>query len=87
MHARLEERLLQSVDDRTFELLERRRRARRPNGRRWLIRRLLLTGDLLGLSMGFVPAADQRHRLRSDDVVVERPSAFLAFNAGREQVG
>jgi exopolysaccharide biosynthesis polyprenyl glycosylphosphotransferase len=57
VHGRLEDRLLQSVDDRTFELLERRRRSRRPKGRRWLIRRLLLTGDLLGLSIGFVLGA------------------------------
>jgi exopolysaccharide biosynthesis polyprenyl glycosylphosphotransferase len=56
LHGQLEERLLQSVDDRTLELLERRRRSRRPRGRRWLIRRLLLAGDLLGLSTGFVLA-------------------------------
>lgn len=50
-------RLAQTVDDRTFELLERRRRAKRPKRRGWLVRRLLLVGDLLGLSLAFLLAA------------------------------
>ncbi len=54
---RLAERLLEAVDDRTVELLERRRRAKRPKSRGWLLRRLLLAGDLLGLSVGFLLAA------------------------------
>jgi exopolysaccharide biosynthesis polyprenyl glycosylphosphotransferase len=54
---RLEERLFQVVDERTFELIERRRRASRPKGRSWLIRRLLLVADLLGLSLSFLLAA------------------------------
>ena len=43
-NGRLEERLLQAVDDRTWQLLEHRRRARRPKDRGWLVRRLLLVG-------------------------------------------
>ena len=49
----LERRLLQSVDDKTREMVERRRRSTRPKGRRWLVRRLLLAADLLGLSLAF----------------------------------
>jgi exopolysaccharide biosynthesis polyprenyl glycosylphosphotransferase len=54
---RLDDRLLQAVNGRTLELLERRRRAKRPKGRRWLVRRLLLAGDLLGLSLAFLLAS------------------------------
>jgi exopolysaccharide biosynthesis polyprenyl glycosylphosphotransferase len=54
---RLDERLLQAVNGRTLELLERRRRTTRPKGRRWLVRRLLLAGDLLGLSLAFLLAS------------------------------
>jgi exopolysaccharide biosynthesis polyprenyl glycosylphosphotransferase len=53
----LGDRLAEVVDDRTFDLLERRRRAKSPKGRGWLVRRLLLAGDLLGLSLGFLLAA------------------------------
>jgi exopolysaccharide biosynthesis polyprenyl glycosylphosphotransferase len=53
----LADRLAAVVDDRTLELVERQRRARRPVGRGWLVRRLLLAGDLLGLSLGFLLAA------------------------------
>jgi len=52
-----EERLLQSVDDETRELIARRRQSRKSKDRGWLLRRLLLAGDLLGLSLGFVLAA------------------------------
>jgi exopolysaccharide biosynthesis polyprenyl glycosylphosphotransferase len=54
--AGLPQRLEQAVDERTFELLERRRRAKSPKGRGWLVRRLLLAGDLLGLSLAFLLA-------------------------------
>jgi exopolysaccharide biosynthesis polyprenyl glycosylphosphotransferase len=52
-----EERLLRSVDDETLELIARRRQSRKSKDRGWLLRRLLLAGDLLGLSLGFVLAA------------------------------
>src|SRR5512132_2359210 len=51
---RLEDRLLQTVDDRTWQLIEYRRRATRPKDRGWLVRRLLLVADLLGLSLAFL---------------------------------
>jgi exopolysaccharide biosynthesis polyprenyl glycosylphosphotransferase len=56
-NGRLEERLLQVVDERTYDLIERRRRSARPKGRSWLIRRLLLIADVLGLTLGFLFAA------------------------------
>jgi exopolysaccharide biosynthesis polyprenyl glycosylphosphotransferase len=64
----LANRLAEAVDDRTFELLERRRRAKRLKDRGWLIRRLLLAGDLLGLSLAFSLAA-----------VVSEPEASRAW--------
>ncbi len=54
--AGLETRLAEAVDDRTFELLARRRQSKTPKGRGWLVRRLLLAGDLLGLSVAFLLA-------------------------------
>ena len=60
-YGRLEERLMRAVDERTFEVLERRRQVSRPKGRGWLVRRLLLAGDLLGLSFGFLLAAVVSH--------------------------
>jgi exopolysaccharide biosynthesis polyprenyl glycosylphosphotransferase len=51
---RLEERLLDAVDERTFDLLERRRRTKWSKDRGWLLRRLLLVADLLGLSVAFL---------------------------------
>jgi exopolysaccharide biosynthesis polyprenyl glycosylphosphotransferase len=51
---RLEDRLLQAVDDRTWQLIEYRRQATRPKDRGWLVRRLLLVADLLGLSLAFL---------------------------------
>jgi len=50
------ERLLGSVDDKTFRLIERRRNAKRLRDRGWLVRRLLLAGDVCGLSLAFLLA-------------------------------
>ena len=50
-------RVLAALDERTLEILERRRRARRPKSRGWLLRRLLLAADLLGLSLAFLLAS------------------------------
>jgi exopolysaccharide biosynthesis polyprenyl glycosylphosphotransferase len=41
------------ADARTIELLERRRRTARPRRRGWLIRRMLLLADVVGLSLAF----------------------------------
>jgi exopolysaccharide biosynthesis polyprenyl glycosylphosphotransferase len=53
-NGRLEERLMQAVDERTFELLEQRRKTERPKDRGWVVRRLLLVADVLGLSLAFL---------------------------------
>jgi exopolysaccharide biosynthesis polyprenyl glycosylphosphotransferase len=53
----LERRLLQSVDDETLKLIQRRRQARRSKDRGWLLRRLLLAGDFVGLSLAFLFAS------------------------------
>jgi exopolysaccharide biosynthesis polyprenyl glycosylphosphotransferase len=49
-------RFITTLDERTLEILERRGRARRPASRGWLLRRLLLAADLLGLSLAFLLA-------------------------------
>jgi exopolysaccharide biosynthesis polyprenyl glycosylphosphotransferase len=51
------QRLLQVVDERTLELVARRRLKKRPKGRSWLVRRLLLIADLLGLTLAFLTSA------------------------------
>jgi exopolysaccharide biosynthesis polyprenyl glycosylphosphotransferase len=56
-NGRLEDRLLQAVDDRTWELLEYRRRTKKPKDRGWLVRRLLLAADVLGLSLAILLSA------------------------------
>jgi exopolysaccharide biosynthesis polyprenyl glycosylphosphotransferase len=41
-------------NERTLEILERRRKARHPHRRGWLVRRTLLLADLVGLALTFV---------------------------------
>jgi exopolysaccharide biosynthesis polyprenyl glycosylphosphotransferase len=67
----LEARLLETIDDQTFELLQRRRHSRRPKGRGWLVRRLLLAADLLGLALAFL--------LGSFAAAAEPSGAAIAF--------
>lgn len=47
---------LSALDDRTLAILARRRNAQRPTSRGWILRRLLLAADLVGLSLSFVLA-------------------------------
>jgi exopolysaccharide biosynthesis polyprenyl glycosylphosphotransferase len=51
-----EEGLVESVGPRTREILARRQATGRTRGRRWLLRRLLLAADLIGLLLAFVCA-------------------------------
>jgi exopolysaccharide biosynthesis polyprenyl glycosylphosphotransferase len=44
------------VDDRTLEILEKRRRTSTPQRRGWLVRRMLLLADVVGLSLAFLIA-------------------------------
>jgi exopolysaccharide biosynthesis polyprenyl glycosylphosphotransferase len=46
-----------ALDERTLEILERRRRTAIPKGRGWLMRRMLLVADLVGLAIAFAVAA------------------------------
>src|SRR5829696_2971650 len=45
-----------AMDDRTLEILERRRATSTVRRRGWLVRRMLLAADLLGLSVAFIAA-------------------------------
>jgi exopolysaccharide biosynthesis polyprenyl glycosylphosphotransferase len=49
--------ILAGLDERTLDILERRRRAKRPTSRGWLLRRALLAADLAGLSLAFLLAS------------------------------
>ena len=46
-----------ALDERSLDILARRRRARYPSNRGWLLRRLLLASDLAGLSVAFLLAS------------------------------
>ena len=48
--------LLEAVDDRTVEILRRRERSTVLKRRGWLVRRALLTADVLGLLLAFAAA-------------------------------
>jgi exopolysaccharide biosynthesis polyprenyl glycosylphosphotransferase len=45
-----------AVDDRTLEIIDRRRRTARVKGRGWLVRRMLVAADLIGLTLAFTAA-------------------------------
>jgi exopolysaccharide biosynthesis polyprenyl glycosylphosphotransferase len=49
--------VLSALNERTLQVLERRRRAPHPSSRGWLLRRLLLVADLTGLSLAFLLAS------------------------------
>ena len=49
--------LARTLDERTLEILARRREASRPIRRGWLVRRALVVADLIGLSIAFVAAS------------------------------
>jgi exopolysaccharide biosynthesis polyprenyl glycosylphosphotransferase len=50
------EQLTSLLDDRTREIIERRRNGNRLMNRGWLLRRMLLAADVLGLSLAFLGA-------------------------------
>jgi exopolysaccharide biosynthesis polyprenyl glycosylphosphotransferase len=49
--------LSSTLDERTLEILARRREASRPIRRGWLVRRALVIADLVGLSIAFIAAS------------------------------
>src|SRR5438874_9040919 len=55
--ARIVEDVLASVDRRTLDILEHRRRSSLPHGRNWLVRRTLVAADLVGLGIAFLAAS------------------------------
>ena len=48
--------IVRAADDRTLEILERRRKTATIRRRGWLVRRMLVTADVVGLSLAFVGA-------------------------------
>jgi exopolysaccharide biosynthesis polyprenyl glycosylphosphotransferase len=71
---------LACVDDRTFQLIERRRRASRPVRRGWLMRRMLLAADLVGITLAFAIASLADHPGAGQDHV-NRAHEFVLFLA------
>jgi exopolysaccharide biosynthesis polyprenyl glycosylphosphotransferase len=68
------------VDDRTLEILERRRRTAIIKRRGWLVRRMLLLADLMGLAAAFL-VADFMTNLGAGPDQVSRSSEYLIFFA------
>ncbi len=74
------DRLYQSLDARTVELLQSRRSSGVFKGRGWLLRRALLTSDLFGLAVAFgVAQLFYASRIRGDHV--DALGEFLLFAA------
>lgn len=72
--------LLDQVDDRTREIIARRSRPGRAHRRGWLVRRMLLTADLVGLSAAFLLAQwiDAR-RSGTDRLTLSKESLIFLF--------
>jgi exopolysaccharide biosynthesis polyprenyl glycosylphosphotransferase len=66
------------VDDRTLEILDRRRRTAVIKRRGWLVRRMLLLADLVGLSTAFL-LADVVTRLGAGPDQVSRSTEYTLF--------
>ncbi|TMM11503.1 MAG: ribbon-helix-helix protein, CopG family [Actinobacteria bacterium] len=75
----LHDELRATVDDKTLEILERRRRTAVIKGRGWLVRRMLLAADLAGLVVAMARESPQQHgRARREG----RGHRFRALPAG-----
>src|SRR3954449_13365624 len=48
--------LYEALDERTLEILSHREASKKPRRRGWLVRRVLLAADLIGLSIAFLVA-------------------------------
>ena len=70
---RLQEELQTTLDDRTLQILDRRQRTAVVKRRGWLVRRMLLAADVVGLLSALLlaellaPAVDERRRLLAAD--------------------
>ena len=69
------------VDERTQEILERRRAGARPRRRGWLVRRMLLLADVFGLVFAFLTAQWAVNPTTSVDTVREAALFLLALPA------
>jgi exopolysaccharide biosynthesis polyprenyl glycosylphosphotransferase len=67
-----------TVDDRTLEILERRRRTAVVKRRGWLVRRMLVLADLLGLATAFL-IAELASALTAGPDQVSRTTEYLLF--------
>jgi exopolysaccharide biosynthesis polyprenyl glycosylphosphotransferase len=72
----LHDELRATVDDRTLEIVDRRRRTAVVRGRGWLVRRMLLTADLAGLVAALVLAEWLVNRHNSVGVLGTRDEVF-----------
>jgi exopolysaccharide biosynthesis polyprenyl glycosylphosphotransferase len=70
---------ISAVDERTREIIQRRRRARLPRRRGWLLRRMLLVADLGGLSLAFLVASAIFGSTGTMDRVGSRSEYLLFF--------
>ena len=71
---------LACVDERTFQIIDRRRRAARPIRRGWLMRRMLLAADVIGVTVAFALASLVDHPRASTDHMA-RAEEFALFLA------
>lgn len=76
----LHDELTATVDDRTLEILDRRRRTAIVHRRGWLVRRLLLVADLVGLVAAFF-IAEWLVNQRSNAGVLGAPAEVIIFLA------
>src|SRR5439155_2805468 len=67
-----------TVDDRTLEILERRRRTAVVKRRGWLVRRMLVLADLVGLATAFL-IAELASSLTTGPDQVSRTTEYLLF--------
>src|SRR3954471_23622057 len=76
----LQEELRTTVDERTLEILDRRRRTAVVKRRGWLVRRMLLLADVAGLATAFV-IADLLTSIGSGPDHVTRATEYAIFFA------
>ena len=68
-----------SIDERTLEILDHRRRTAVVRRRGWLIRRMLLVADLIGLTSAFLLAELASGATATDSEAVARSTEFILF--------
>jgi exopolysaccharide biosynthesis polyprenyl glycosylphosphotransferase len=79
MRDRASRDVLSLVDERTHEILERQNSVRVPRRRGWLVRRLLVAADVVGLGAAFLGAAFLFRDYGSTDGALALPQEALIF--------